>query len=139
MSKDMSVSVVFSGYENDNTNRQIEVGEETPKTADGTEVPFSVFVEGRTYVAGVAGQGSTSSSGTTVNFFQNVKVQKARISASSGAAAGIGGYTVRVEDSEISGCDIYAASTYACGSSGSWSNTYRTTVQRIRRSAPAVM
>lgn len=124
-----------SGYENDNTNLQIEVGEETPKTADGTEVPFSVFVEGRTYVAGVAGQGSTSSSGTTVNFFKNVKVQKARISASSTAAAGIGGYTVRVEDSEISGCDIYAASAYASGSSGSWSNTYRTTVRDTKISS----
>lgn len=50
-----------------------------------------------------------------MNFFQNVKVQKARISASGTVAAGIGGYTVRVEDSEISGCDIYAATAYASG------------------------
>ena len=117
-----------SGRANESTNLQIQVGEEHPVTAEGIEVPYSVFVEGQSYISGVSGRGTSGSYSTTVNYFQHVTVQKARVSATSSGAYGIGA-VVRVEDSEVADSYIYAASSYAGGVAYDWSTAYRTTVR----------
>ena len=56
-----------SGRINENTNQNIQVGDENLTTADGAKVPFGVFVEGRTYISGVASRGTSGGYSTTVN------------------------------------------------------------------------
>lgn len=123
-----------SGRINENTNQDIQVGDENLTTADGVKVPFGVFVEGRSSVAGVASRGTSGSYSTTVNYFKNVKVQNVRINASSDAAYGVGA-VCRVEDSEVSGCDIYAATSHAAGVVRDWNSVYRTTVKDTKISS----
>ena len=123
-----------SGRINENTNQNIQVGDENLTTADGAKVPFGVFVEGRTYISGVASRGTSGGYSTTVNYFKNVKVQNVRISASNDGAYGIGA-VCQVEDSEVSGCDIYAATSHAAGVVRDWNTVYRTTVKDTKISS----
>lgn len=123
-----------SGRINENTNQNIQVGDENLTTADGAKVPFGVFVEGRTYISGVASRGTSGGYSTTVNYFKNVKVQNVRISASNDGAYGIG-TVCQVEDSEVSGCDIYAATSHAAGVVRDWNTVYRTAVKDTKISS----
>ena len=122
-----------SGYINENTSENIRVGKEEEPDADNAK-RYSVFVEGTSYISGTGGRGTSGSYSTTVNYYKDVHVKDVRVSASGSEASGVG-QVVQVEDSEVSGSYIYAASQHAGGVVSTWNTVRRTTVSDTTVSA----
>lgn len=118
-----------SGYSNQSQNFNIQIGMLSPKDTAGNDMPYSVAVEGRDYVGGVVGHALSGTYSTTVNYYENVKVQHVSVRATNTQAGGIGNYAIRTQDCLVENCYIFAASTHAGGAATNWCTLYDTTVR----------
>lgn len=119
-----------SGYTNQAQNMNLKVGSPDPKDKDDEPMPYDVAVEGRDYVAGVAGWVQSATSSESVNYYENNQISHVSVRASQSHAAGIGNYSVRVRQSQVEDCYIFSASSYAGGITSYYSNVSDSVVRR---------
>lgn len=111
----------ISGYTNESTTNDVTVGTENCSYYD-------VSVEGTNYVTGISGRDTSGGYSMTRNYFNNVTVQNAYISATNSFAAGVSTNAVRVDNANILGCYIVSSKDHAAGMVNDWNNVTESTV-----------